>query len=61
MLADNVWNKVVKIHRSQEVLKMLILYNVVIPHANGRGSDLPFETALQEYLQFPYETYPALC
>jgi hypothetical protein len=29
--------------------------HVDVPHTGGRGSDLPFEAVLQEYLHFPYE------
>jgi hypothetical protein len=31
--------------------------HVEIPCTGGRGSDLPFEAVLQEYLQFPYEYF----
>jgi hypothetical protein len=31
--------------------------HVDIPRTGGRGSDLLFETVLQEYLQFPYEYF----
>jgi hypothetical protein len=30
---------------------------VGIPRTGGRGSDLPFEAVLQEYLHFPYEYF----
>jgi hypothetical protein len=28
-----------------------------IPRTGGKGSDLPFEDVLQEYLQFPYDYF----
>jgi hypothetical protein len=28
-----------------------------IPRTSGKGSDVPFEAVLQEYLQFPYEYF----
>jgi hypothetical protein len=38
------------------MLKMLSLH-VDIPRTDGRGSDLPFEAVVQEYLQFYYEYF----
>jgi hypothetical protein len=57
VLADNVQNEVVTIQRSQEVLKLLSLVHVDIPRTGGKGSDLPSEVVLQEYLQFPLEYF----
>jgi hypothetical protein len=31
--------------------------HVDIPRTSGRGSNLPFEGVLQEYLQFPYKYF----
>jgi hypothetical protein len=56
LLADNIRNEIVTIHRSQEVLKILSLYED-IPYTSRRCSDLPFESVIQEYLQFPYEYF----
>jgi hypothetical protein len=57
LLADNVQNEVVTIHIPQVVLKMLPPppHHVDILRTRGRGSDLPFEDVLREYLQFPYK------
>jgi hypothetical protein len=59
LLADNIGKEVVTIHRSQVVLKMLFLctYLVDIHCIGGRGSDIPFETVLQENLQFSYDYF----
>jgi hypothetical protein len=32
--------------------------HVDIPRTGGRGSHLPFEAVLKEYLQFSYEYFP---
>jgi hypothetical protein len=39
------------------VLKILSILHVDIPRTARRGSDLPFESLLQEYLQFPHEYF----
>jgi hypothetical protein len=50
LLAENIRNAVVTIHRLQAELKMLFLYTyfIDIPCTGGRGPDLPFEAVLQE-------------
>jgi hypothetical protein len=52
LLADNIQNEVVTIHRSQ-VLKMLSSLPVDIPCNGGRSSDLLSGAVLQDCLQFP--------
>jgi hypothetical protein len=40
------------------VFENAVPLHVDIPRTGRRGSDLPFEAVLQEYLQFPYEYFP---
>jgi hypothetical protein len=57
LLADNVRNQVVTIHRSHVMLTILSLYTQDILSTGGRGSELPFDGVLREYFQFPYEYF----
>jgi vesicle coat complex subunit len=50
-------NEVAAIHRSSAVLKMLFLYMQTLL-ATAEDDDLSCETAVNEYLQFPYENIP---
>jgi hypothetical protein len=51
-----VRNEVVNISQITGVENAVPLH-VHIPRIGGRGSDLPFEAVLREYLQFPYEYF----
>jgi hypothetical protein len=55
LLGDNFRNEVITVHRSQKVFEIAVHLNADIPRTDRKGSNLPFETVLQEYLQFPYE------
>jgi hypothetical protein len=39
------------------VVESAVALHADIPRTGGRGSDLPFEAVMQEYLQFPYEYF----
>jgi hypothetical protein len=50
LMADNVWNEAVALHRSHEVQNAAPTH-VVIPHVGRSSSGLLFEAVLEKYLQ----------
>jgi hypothetical protein len=50
LLADNIWNEVVNNSQITGGVENAIHLHADIPCTCGRGSDLPFEAVLQEYL-----------
>jgi hypothetical protein len=56
LMADNVWNEAVTLHRSQKVLKVLSLYmharTHTSLHTSRKGSGRLFDVIVQKYLQF---------
>jgi hypothetical protein len=56
LFADNVPNEVVATQITGCVENAVPLH-ADIPCTGGRGSGVPFEAVLQEYLQFPYEYF----
>jgi hypothetical protein len=57
--AVNIWNegKFLPLLQIPGGVENVVLLHVDIPRTGGRGSDLPSEGSLQEYLKFPYEYF----
>jgi hypothetical protein len=52
-LADNIQKGIVRNSQIIGGVENAVILQADISRACGRGSDLPFEAVLQEYLQFP--------